>query len=179
MIDERNEAAEEILKRYGRLMRKLAWEILRDWDEVEDVMQTALWEIISKHPEKAQLPPEQFRGYLCAAVKNTALNLYRQKRQDRERPTDPFVMREMTMDRVDLQTFEDRYGFSVEMGQLIESLDSVDRDIIRLKIGLGFSHSEVALAVGKSETAVRKRLERAVKKLQVILLEKEVAENDR
>ena len=65
------------------------------------------------------------------------------------------------------------------MGQLIESLDSVDRDIIRLKIGLGFSHSEVALAVGKSETAVRKRLERAVKKLQVILLEKEVAEDDR
>ena len=179
MIDERNEAAEEILERYGRLMRKLAWEILKDWDEAEDVMQTALWEIISKHPEKVQLPPEQFRGYLCAAVKNTALNLYRQKRQDRERPTDPFVMREMTMDRVDLQTFEDRYGFSVEMGQLIESLDSVDRDIIRLKIGLGFSHSEVALAVGKSETAVRKRLERAVKKLQVILLEKEVAEDDR
>lgn len=160
-------------------MRKLAWEILKDWDEAEDVMQTALWEIISKHPEKAQLPPEQFRGYLCAAVKNTALNLYRSEAAGQGTAHGPLCHAGNDHGRVDLQTFEDRYGFSVEMGQLIESLDSVDRDIIRLKIGLGFSHSEVALAVGKSETAVRKRLERAVKKLQVILLEKEVAEDDR
>lgn len=179
MKDERDAVIEEILERYGRLMRKLAYEILKDWDEAEDVLQTVLWEIISKHPEKAALPEQVFRPYLCAAVKNTAKNLYKQKRQGRELPTDPFDMRELTMDHVDLQVFEDRYGFSVEMGQLIESLDSVDRDIIRLKIGLGYSHSEVALAVGKSEAAVRKRLERAVKKLQVILLEKEVAEDDR
>lgn len=178
MRDERDKLVEDILQKYGKLMRKLAYEVLRDWNEAEDVMQTVLLSIVSRHQERTQMPEPFFRSYLCTAVKHAAINLYHQKHQSKELPTDPFSMRQLTMDQVDMQSYEDRYGFSLEMGELIESLDSIDRDIIRLKIGMGYSHREVAVAVGKSEDAVRKRLERAVKKLQVILLEKEVERDD-
>ncbi len=54
--DVRDAIIEQIERQYGRLMRKLAYEILHDEYEVEDVIQTALWEIIYKHIDKLNLP---------------------------------------------------------------------------------------------------------------------------
>ena len=79
--DVRDAIIEQIERQYGRLMRKLAYEILHDEYEVEDVIQTALWEIIYKHIDKLNLPKGEFRNYLCTAVKNTAINLYNQKEE--------------------------------------------------------------------------------------------------
>ena len=175
--DVRDAIIEEIERRYGKLMRKLAYEILNDWHEVEDVIQTALWEIIYKHTDKLDLPKNEFRNYLCTAIKNTAINLYNQKKKADVQ--DPFVINELTMNQVDTSAFGDEYGFGSELQELINELDHIDKDIICLKIGCGYSHAEIARAVGKSEASVRKRLERATKKLHTILLDKEVERDDR
>lgn len=174
--DVRDAIIEKIEKQYGRLMRKLAAEILRDKNEVEDVIQTALWKIIYKHTEKLDLPKGQFRNYLCTIVKHAAIDLYNQKKNTDVQ--DPMVMNELTMDQVDTNSFNDEYGFGPEIQALISELSNMDRDIIRLRFGCQYSHAEIARAVGKSEASVRKRVERAVKKLQTILLDKEVERDD-
>ena len=175
--DVRDAIIEQIEKQYGKLMRKLAGEILRDEHEVEDVIQTALWKIIYKHTDKLELPQGQFRNYLCTAVKNTAIDLYNQKKKADVQ--DPMVMNELTMNQVDMDAFNDQYGFGPEMQALIRELNNTDRDIIRLRFGCQYSYAEIARAVGKSEASVRKRVERAIKKLQAILLDKEVERDDR
>ena len=175
--DVRDAIIEQIEHQYGRLMRKLAFEILHDEHEVEDVIQTALWKIIYKHTDKLDLPKEKFRSYLCAAVKNTAINLYNQKKKADVQ--DPFAINELTMDMVDTSSFNDKYGFGPELQELIGQLNNIDKDIILLRFGCGYSHAEIARAVGKSEAAVRKRLERATIKLRAILVDKEVERDDR
>ena len=170
--DVRDAIIEQIERQYGRLMRKLAYEILHDEYEVEDVIQTALWEIIYKHIDKLNLPKGEFRNYLCTAVKNTAINLYNQKKKADVQ--DPFAINELTMDQIDTGSYHDEYGFGPELQELLGELNNVDKDIILLRFGCGYSHAEIARAVGKSEVAVRKRLERATLKLRAILIDREV-----
>lgn len=174
--DVRDAIIEQIECRYGKLMRKLAYEILKDWHEVEDVIQTVLWEIIYKHTDKLDLPKGEFRNYLCTAVKNTAKNFYKQK--VKAEVQDPFVINELTMNQVDTSSFDDQYGFGAELQELISQLNDIDKDIILLRFGCGYSHAEIARAVGKSEAAVRKRLERATIKLRAILVDREVERDD-
>lgn len=78
--DVRDALIEQIENQYGKLMRKIANEVLHDWHEVEDVIQSVLWKIIYKHTDKLDLPKGEFRNYLCTAVKNTAIDLYNQKK---------------------------------------------------------------------------------------------------
>ncbi|WP_419022398.1 RNA polymerase sigma factor [Emergencia sp.] len=170
--DVRDAIIEQLEGQYGKLTRKLAYEILHDEHEVEDVIQTALWEIIYKHTDKLNLPKGEFRNYLCTAVKNTAINLYNQKKKADVQ--DPFVINELTMDQVDTGSFHDEYGFGPELQELLGELNNIDKDIILLRFGCGYSHAEIAKAVGKSEAAVRKRLERATIKLRAILIDREV-----
>ena len=87
---------------------------------------------------------------------------------------DPFAINELTMDQIDTGSFHDEYGFGPELQELLGELNNVDKDIILLRFGCGYSHAEIARAVGKSEVAVRKRLERATLKLRAILIDREV-----
>ena len=59
-----------------------------------------------------------------------------------------------------------------KLQELLGELNNVDKDIILLRFGCGYSHAEIARAVGKSEVAVRKRLERATLKLRAILIDR-------
>lgn len=173
--DARNIIIERINEKYGKLMRHIASNILHDDYDVEDVIQTVLWKVISKHMDK--LAEDAFKDYLCTAVRNTALNIYNKKQKLVE--TDPFLICEMTENTVDINAFHDIYGFGVELRSLIECLDNIDKDIICMRYGWKHSYADIAEAVGISEANARKRAERALKKLQIILLEKEVADNDK
>lgn len=173
-----NEIIEEIEKNYGSLMRNIAGEILNDVHEAEDVIQSVYMEIFDRHSEVLVLTDKRLRNYLCTAVKNTALNLA--KKKSRNQPTDQECLTMlMDEDQVDMNAFADEYGFGVEMRELISSLDLTDKEILRLRLGLGYDYRTVATAVGKSEATVRKRMERALKRLSVIILDEEVKKNDR
>lgn len=91
---------------------------------------------------------------------------------------DPLVINELTMDQVDISSFNDEYGFGPELQALVNELNNIDKDIIRLRFGCGYRYAEIARVIGKSEASVRKRVERAIKKLQGNLLDKEVAQDD-
>lgn len=168
--DVREAILRKIYDNYGNLMKKIAYNILHDYQEAEDIVQIVLHQLISKHID--MLKNEKLKHYLCVAAKNTAINLYRSK--SKEIAQDPFVLYEMTADKVDVQAFQDQYGFGEELGQLLEELDHVDKDIICLHYGWKYSYAEIANAVGLTDSAVRKRAERALKKLNVYLLDKEV-----
>ena len=177
--DARNAVIGIILEKYDKLLRKVAYGIIRDNDEVDDIIQEVMLRLIQSHFDKVDLESDRFKRYICAAVKNTAINAYNKKHRHGEEPADPFVLAELAMDKVDTRAFDDEYGFGPELQLLIGQLDNIDKEIIRLKYGCGYGAREIALALDMKEDNVRKRSQRALKKMQLILLEKEVDRDDR
>ena len=78
----------------------------------------------------------------------------------------------VSMDYIDMEGFHDCYGFGTEIQELLSMLDNLDRDMICLKYGEGYSNKEIAELLGKKEEFVKKRLYRAKIKLQSILVDK-------
>lgn len=164
--DARNAVIELIQKKYGTLMRKIAREILDDWQFTEDVTQEVLWKLISQHRDRAELPPDQLKNYLCTAVKNTAVNMAKQTGRLKKREEHWLNQRPLTMDAVDMEAFRDQYGFGPDVEEILRGMDNVDRDILGLMYGQGFSRKETAEIVGLSDEAVKKRLQRAKVKIK-------------
>ena len=52
------------------------------------------------------------------------------------------------------------------LGALVAELDDDKRDLLALRVAAGLSIREIAAAAGKSEAAVRKQLERTLKRLK-------------
>lgn len=177
--DARNTVIEIILEKYGKLLRKIAHSIVNDDGEAEDVIQEVMLKLVQNHFDKVDMESNGFKNYLCTAVKNTAINAYNKKHRHEEESVDPFVVAEMNMDKVDIGAFSDTYGFGPELQLLIGQLDNLDKDIIRLKYGCGYNYKEIAIALLMKEDRVCKRAQRALKKMQVIMLEKEMGHNER
>lgn len=75
--------------------------------------------------------------------------------------------------QIDFKAFEDKYGFSEEIQELLSHLTEIDQDIIRLKHGAGYKDQEVAQILGLTLSNVKKRYQRAKNKLIELQLEKE------
>lgn len=165
----RDKVVELIQNKYGVLMHKIAYEILKDWHYVEDVEQEVLWKLILHCEDKTMLPPDELKSYLCTAVKNTAINMAVKNGRMTEAEERYYGSISLTMEFVDTVAFHDKYGFGPQIQELLSNLDNIDRDIICLQYGQGYSRKETAEILGKSEEFVKKRSYRARTKLKSIL----------
>lgn len=169
--DARDEVVEFIEKNYGKLIRHIAYEIVGDYHLAQDVEQEVLWRFVSKHADKFGLPPEEMKNYLCAAVKNAALNLVVKNRKISEVEGAELDHRILIMDEVDIKAFQNEYGYGLEVQELLSKLDNLDKDILCLKYGAGYDVHEISCIVGLGEEAVRKRIYRTKVRMQSILIE--------
>ena len=165
----RDKVVELIQNKYGVLMHKIAYEILKDWHYVEDVEQEVLWKLILHCEDKTMLPPDELKSYLCTAVKNTAINMAVKNGRMTEAEERYYGSISLTMEFVDTVAFHDKYGFGPQIQELLSNLDNIDRDIICLQYGQGYSRKETAEILGKSEEFVKKRSNRSRTKLKSIL----------
>lgn len=172
--DVMNNMIAKVNEQYGHLVFTIAFNILKDYQESEDVVQTVLLNMLSKHEK--MLNCENLRSYLCISARNAAIDSYRKKKRDAQ--ADAYVFWKLTENSVEMDAFNDKYGFGMEMQELIRQLDNIDKDIICMKYGLRSTYKEIAVILGMSEEAVRKRAQRALNKLKDILLDGEVNEND-
>lgn len=164
--DARNAVIELIQKKYGTLMRKIAREILDDWQFTEDVTQEVLWKLISQHRDRAELPPDQLKNLPLHRGEEYRCQHGEADRAAKEREERWLNQRPLTMDAVDMEAFRDQYGFGPDVEEILRGLDNVDRDILGLMYGQGFSRKETAEIVGLSDEAVKKRLQRAKVKIK-------------
>lgn len=160
-----------IQKKYGKIMHKIAYEILQDWHYVEDVEQEVLWRLIMHHEEKTMLPPDELKSYLCTAVKNTAINMVIKNDYIAKAEEKYFLNTPLSMSFVDVEAFKDKYGFGPEIRELLNSLNNIDRDILCLQYGEGYQIKEIAEALGVNSEYVKKRAYRAKVKLKSIVVE--------
>lgn len=168
----RDKVIELLIEKYSTIIHKIAYEILKDWHLVEDVEQEILFKLIERYEDKLLLPPDELKSYLCTAAKNTAINIGRKNGTIKEAEELYFAKAPLTMEAVDIAVLYDEYGFGIEMQEILNTLDNIDRDIICLQYGEGYQRKEIAEILGVSEEFVKKRVYRARIKIKSILVDR-------
>lgn len=171
--DARTKVIELIERKYRKLIQHIAREILRDSYLVEDAYQEVLLKFIAGHEDKFELPQDEIKNYLCAAVRNTALTMLYKNQKNVSVEQEDLESRLLSMDYLDIEAFHDQYGFGLEVQELLSKLDNKDKDILCLKYGEGYDNKEIGEMIDLSEEAVRKRLYRTRIRMQSILIERE------
>ncbi|NCF00406.1 RNA polymerase sigma factor [Emergencia sp. 1XD21-10] len=171
--DARTKVIELIERKYKKLIQHIAREILRDSYLVEDAYQEVLLKFIAGHEDKFELPQDEIKNYLCAAVRNTALTMLYKNQKNVSVEQEDLESRLLSMDYLDIDAFHDQYGFGLEVQELLSKLDNKDKDILCLKYGEGYDNKEIGEMIDLSEEAVRKRLYRTRIRMQSILIERE------
>ncbi len=151
------EALSVIYDAYGKLIYSTALLITRDSGEAEDVLQNVMLKPLtfSEHYKSGSDP----KAWIMAITKNCCIDVIRK----RPPTTDVEEIAEPYEDKED--EIVERMSVREALGALCET----DRNIVKLKIYSGYSHYEIADLLGMSAANVRKRYERALKKLGKIL----------
>ncbi|MFD4292260.1 RNA polymerase sigma-70 factor [Rhodococcus sp. NPDC058505] len=150
-------SAVDTFTEYRPLLFTVAYEILGSATDADDVLQDSYLRWAEVDPATVGNP----RSYLAQIVTRQALNHLRTTGRRREDYVGSWLPEPI---RTEPDATEDiLLAESVSMAMLLvlETLSPDERAVFVLREVFGFSHAEVAAAVGRSETAVRQTAHRA------------------
>ena len=153
---------------YGSIMHRVAFKILKNEVDSEEVVQETLLKLF-KNGTVPALDDEAIAAKLSAAVKNMALDFYTKlvKQQtihydDAINSDDPGMCE---------PAVEDEINVKIDLQHCIERLPRLQREYIQLRYHQDMSIKEIAELKGKSEKSVYATLERAIARLRVMMNE--------
>ena len=127
---------------------------------IEDCVQETLIAIHQARHTYDQRRP--FRPWLFAIVRHKAIDILR-KQQTRQKITEQYKGQQEILSQANQQNEAEREIFK---GRLLESLSAQHRDVLVLTKFIGFSIAEAAEKLGISESLVKVRIHRAIRKLK-------------
>jgi len=145
---------EDLIADYGKKLLRYATSILYNHQDAEDVVQDVF---IAAYQSKNSLDKKNISAWLYKATYNKSINKLRRRR---------FLVfgciPENTVASKDM-------GFSDEVLQALGALKPQDRALLYARIVEGYSYEELSLQMGCSQANLRKRYERAKKKVGYML----------
>lgn len=182
VITDPDTGAEAIIGLYHDGMLRIARQILRDHHLAEDVVQNSLMQIIENFHKMDEFHSVQTKNLVFTITKNNALN----ERKKNSRNFRQVVSEIETEDgelpagiepQVEFRAFVDKYGFGEDTEEIFQQLNDIDKEILRLKFGLGLSNEEIGNLLGMEKRAVETRFYRMKTRLSKKLRGEEVGEN--
>lgn len=158
---------ETIYYTYRNQMYSVACSILKDESLAEDAVQEALLRLAKQITLFHEMPEDKVKAYILITTKNTALNVYKKEQKYKR----------------NIITIEDLPPLYIEdnalaqqinnerqraLAAIIADLPALQRNILTLRYTHEMKCSEIAIALGRKPSSVRKELSRARK----ILMEK-------
>lgn len=166
---ERSEKAlSEVRAQYGRLIQSVLYSILHsqeDAEECENDVYLHAWESIP--PTK----PEHLSAYLCVIARRTAINRYKYYHAAK-RAEDALPLEELGECIRGGMSAEDRLNekeLSALLNDFLESQDKNTRVIFMRRFWLGESIQQISARLNASESMVKSRISRTLKKLRGFL----------
>ena len=155
------EAFAELVRRHGAQAYRIAFALLRNRSDAEDVVQDAF---LTAFRSFATLKdPSAFRSWLNRIVVNRSRDLLRRRRQEQE--SIPLLGQSMVNDSLPGRQIER----TVALGQAIDSLPELHRLVILLYYSQGYSTGEIAETIDRPPGTVRRILSEAYKMLHSAL----------
>ncbi len=168
------ESFEDIYKAYSDFVYNVAFRVVNNMDEAQEVTQEVFITVYRKL-ESFKFK-SSFKTWVYRITINTAINFAKKRTKDRSRIVEFNDKNEFktTVDSVSEEIEEEQH--EKMLSTLLEALNPDQRTCIVLRNIEGFSYQEIAESLNININTVRTRLKRAREKL--IALRKEMVENE-
>ncbi|MDE6834190.1 MAG: sigma-70 family RNA polymerase sigma factor [Ruminococcus sp.] len=166
MTQENSDKIKTLYEIYEQPMYRIAFAVLKDSGLAEDAVSDAFIRIIDRLKKIKDPHSDKTKAYIVKIIKSTSINIYRKNRKViiRETAIDDSVLQISDVSQNTEENVIDRME-NQNRRNLFNKLDEKDRTIISLRYGNDLSWKEVAERTSMTESTVRKRFERAKKKL--------------
>lgn len=156
---------EQIYYTYRKQMFFVANGILNDEILAEDALQEAFLGIAKQITLFRGMPENKVKAYVLTAAKNAAINIGKQEQRIRQHHTgfDEAAIVSHQDQVLDEQIFRETYQV---LFLVISRLSAFQRDILMLRYSNNMNCAQIAIALGKKPSTVRKELSRARKALR-------------
>ncbi len=160
MTKAETEKLHKLYEIYEQPMYRIAFAVLKNTSDAEDAVSDAFISIIKKISSIGEPYSPKTKSYIVKIIKSSAIDIYRKNRRnfDRVQPIDDSIN----------SIPDTASGFKNDIGDtdvILEGLNETDRKIITLRCRDELQWRDIAQRMNMTETNVRKRFERARKKL--------------
>lgn len=152
-------AFEKLYSKYNTLVYGIAFSILKNKQDAEDVVQTVFAKIYDIDIDK--LPTQKEVSWLYTTTKNEAITLLRKK--DNNLDLDSIYEIETPNNAIDEVISQDNYN------RLISKLNTKEQEIISLKILANLSFDEIANLLNEPTSTIKWRYYKSIKSLKILL----------
>lgn len=155
-FDRSESALAEVQGKYGRLCRKIAYGILKNYEDMEECVDTAYMSLWNSIPPKK---PDSLCSYLCTIVRNAAFEAYsKRKYKTYEEPFDE--LSEVIADEGTSRRLLDGMELSAFLNDFLKKEKPLNRKLFMGRYYYNLSISELSESLNMSESAVKTRLSR-------------------
>lgn len=155
----REKGIEELYTKYNNLVYKIAFSILKNKEDAEDVTQTVFIKIHKLDEEK--LPSNKELSWLYTVTKNEAITLIRKRNND----IDLDSIYEIEDKNNEVENIIDKEQFN----KIIGKLKNQEKEIVNLKILAGLSFEEIGKLVNEPISTVKWRYYKSISTLKMAL----------
>ena len=180
LFNERSEQGViELSKKYGRLCRKIALNILQDESDIEECINDALLDIWNLIPTG---DPNNLCSLLCSIVRKKAINRYKLNSRQKRNSSYDVALHELDECIENGESVEKAIAdkeLSEIIDQFLASLDKTSRVIFVCRYWYSEPVSEIAVKINRTPAYVYVKLKRLREKLKKCLIEKGAFYNEK
>ena len=150
---------EELYKKYNKMIYGIAFSILKNKEDSEDIVQTVFQKLYTI--DKDKMPKDKEATWLYAVTKNETLLLLRKKNDT----YDIEKVYNIANEDNEINKLIDRESYN----QLINKLDSKEKEVVSLKIISNLSFSQISELLGEPVGTVKWRYYKSIYALKIML----------
>ena len=150
---------EKIYKKYRNLVYGIAFSLLKNKHDSEDIVQIVFTKIYSI--DKNKLPVKNEASWLYSVTKNETLNFMKKKKDDISLD-DIYEIPDNNNELIKLID-QDNYN------RLISKLDNIEKEIVSLKILANFSFEEIGKLLNKPTGTIKWKYYKSINTLKILL----------
>ncbi|SDT91639.1 RNA polymerase sigma-70 factor, ECF subfamily [Verrucomicrobium sp. GAS474] len=166
-MDASASAFETVIREHGRRLHAIAYAVLQDGTEAEDVVQETFLKAYRTQLEGRRFPePEKLPAWLAALARNAAIDRLRRSRRQSPLPDDAEETHADVRGTTPSAALETRER-TAQVDGLLAALPEAHRIAVTLRFMEGMDYAAIALHMGISHGALRGLLGRAMQTLRL------------
>lgn len=161
--EEEKEKFEILYKKYKAGMYRIAWNILKNERDAEDIVHESFWAIIENFEKIYDVSCHKTWNYIVTIVKNKAINLYNEKKRHENISYEENWEKDSEEQPLDIMVKKEQIQI---LAMILEQLPYPYKEVIYLQYYNELSGEEIGKVIGKSPENVRKISQRAKKMMK-------------